>query len=175
MRVAFLLAACAALSCGRDAPGGEGQASFDVTARPVAGGAESAAGASRAPECPHTGRWSRCAILERLDRAGLAPQLDSSAMPDEPPLTAPGMLVRVARAEAEIYLYEDASARRRDEARLERARYLDYAEPVSMQTIPTLIVNSNAIVVLHSRNDHQRERVGDAITAGPPPPPDRRP
>lgn len=167
MRVAPLLAAWAALACGRDAPGG-GEASAGVTARADAPAADTSAVAVARPECPHTGRWSRCAIVERLDRAGLAPQVDSAASPGEPPLRATGMLVRLARAEAEIYLYEDASARRRDAARLERARYLDYDEPVSMQTLPTLIVNSNAIVILHSRNDHQRERVGDAITAGPP-------
>jgi len=106
--------------------------------------------------------------VEALDRAGLAPRRDSGAAPTEPPLTATGFKVLLSRSELEVYLYESARARRRDEERLERARYLGYTEPVSMQTIPTLIVSANAIVILHGRNDHQRERVGDAITAGPP-------
>jgi hypothetical protein len=31
-----------------------------------------------------------------------------------------------------------------------------------------LIRNANLLAILHSRNDHQRERVSDALTAGPP-------
>ena len=137
-----------------------------MTARPI-GGTSGVAAATK-PECPPTGRWTRCGIVDRLDRAGLAPQEDSTTVATEPPLEAKGFVVRLSRAEAEVYLYEDASARRGDQRRIEKARYLEYGEAGSMQTLPTLIANSNAIVVLHSRNDHQRERVGDAITAGPP-------
>ena len=170
MRFALLAACLVAIACGRDTP--DVHTDFpDLRPGPVAGASATSSTSVAAPgrpECPATGRWTACAIIERLDRAGLAPQLDSTATPTEPPLTAKGMLVRISRSEAEVYLYEDASARRRDEARIEKARYLDYAEAVSMQTLPTLIANSNVIVILHSRSDHQRERVGDAITAGPP-------
>ena len=30
--------------------------------------------------CPATGTWAECSVVERLDRAGLAPRLDSSAV-----------------------------------------------------------------------------------------------
>jgi hypothetical protein len=33
---------------------------------------------------------------------------------------------------------------------------------------PTLIASANVLAILHSMNSHQRERVGDAITAGAP-------
>jgi hypothetical protein len=119
--------------------------------------------------CPATGLWTACAVFQRLDRAGLAPRLDSSVA-TEPPLAARGTVVKINNADLEIYLYADAEARQQDEAKLERSRYLDYAAPVSMQTLPTLIHSANLIAVLHSRNDHQRERVADALTAGPPQP-----
>lgn len=122
------------------------------------------------PACPGTGAWARCSIIERLDRAGLAPRVDSSAAPTEPPLTATGQLVRLGNAELELYLYADEGARKRDIRKVDTMRYLPYTDPVSVQQLPTLIQSVNLVAILHSRNDHQRERVGDAITAGPPQP-----
>jgi hypothetical protein len=120
--------------------------------------------------CPATGLWSRCTISERLDRAGLAPRIDSSAV-TEPPLTIRGLLLHVGASDLEIYLYPDAKAREREESLLDRTKYVAYDAPLAMKPQPTLIHSVNAIAILHSRNDHLRERVSDAITAGPPQPP----
>lgn len=109
-------------------------------------------------------------MIERLDRAGLAPRVDSTTTASEPPLTSTGFLVRVGRSELEVYVYPDAAARSRDVARVDTTRYLGYTEAVSMQQLPTLIQSVNLVAILHSRNDQQRERVGDALTAGPPQP-----
>lgn len=131
-------------------------------------GASVAESATRV-SCPATGLWSQCAVFERLDRAGLAPQRDSAA-PTEPPLTAPGARLRIGRSELELYVYPDIAAREREEATLQRDTYLAGDAPIGMQSQPTLIRSANLLVILHSRNDHQRERVFDAITAGPPQP-----
>lgn len=109
-------------------------------------------------------------MVERLDRAGLAPRLDSTATTREEPLREPGFLVHVGTAELEVYVYPSIADRSRDIARVDTMRYLGYTEAVSMQQLPTLIQSANLIAILHSRNDHQRERVGDALTAGPPQP-----
>lgn len=119
------------------------------------------------PACPATGLWSRCALVERLERSGLVPRVDSLRV-DAELQAAERFMVRLGRAELEVYLYPDAGARERAAAKLDRARYLDYTAPVTMDQRPTLIEAGNALVILHSRNDHQRERVGDAITAGAP-------
>jgi hypothetical protein len=37
-----------------------------------------------------------------------------------------------------------------------------------MRAEPTLIASENLLAILRSRSDHQRERVSDALTAGPP-------
>jgi hypothetical protein len=95
--------------------------------------------------------------------------VDSSAT-TEPPLGGPGVLLRVGASELEIYIYPDAKSREREEAKLDRTKYVDYSAPLSMRPQPTLIHSANLIAILHSRNDHQRERVADAITAGPPQP-----
>ena len=120
------------------------------------------------PACPATGLWSQCAIVERLERAGLAPRVDSTARPTEEKLTAQGILVRVGRSELELYIYDDTLSRRREQALLDGARYAAYDAPMTMAQQPTLIASANLIAILHSLSDHQRERVGDAITAGAP-------
>jgi hypothetical protein len=120
--------------------------------------------------CPATGLWAQCSVIERLDRSGLVPRVDSAARVEEAPLSASGILVRVGRSEMELYFYPTAAAREADAARLDTTRYVAYGTGVPIQTTPTLIQSANLIAILHSRNDHQRERVGDAITAGPPQP-----
>jgi len=147
-----------------------GRKMSDTTTAVNAARAESTSGAPQAKTgCPATGNWSECAIFERLDRAGLAPRRDSSAV-DEPPLTVRGALLRLGASDLELYLYRDAKTRERDEARLDRTKYVDYETPLTIRQEPTLIRSANLIAILHSRNDHQRERVSDAITAGPPQP-----
>src|SRR3989338_8358801 len=108
--------------------------------------------------CPATGSWSRCAVLDRLDRAGLAPRDDTVAV-NEPPLAATGFQLRVGRAELELYVYPDVAARERELRLLYRAKYAAFYAPVTMQSMPTLIYSANLIAILHSRNDHLRERV----------------
>ena len=159
---AALLAAACATRDDRAAPGAAAGTTGVQSTVPVA---------NTTPACPATGLWADCSVFQRIDRAGLAPRRDSSGgSVTEPPLTATGTLLHLSNAELEIYLYPDVGARERDEAKLERSRYLDYEAPVSMQTLPTLIHSANLIAILHSRNDHQRERVADALTAGPPQP-----
>lgn len=127
-----------------------------------------AGGGGKVP-CPATGLWSECAVIERLDRAGLAPRVDSAGA-TEAPLVARGTLVRIGRSGLELYVYADITARERDQAKLDRGKYLAGDAPIGMNPQPTLIPSANLIAILHSRNDHQRERVFDAITAGPPQP-----
>lgn len=115
-----------------------------------------------------------CSITYRLERSGLAPVRDSSPV-TEPPLSSPGILLHIGKGELELYIYESASAREADQARLDASKYLVYPAPLPMQAVPTLVTSANLIAILHTRNDHLRERVSDAITAGPPQPPSSRP
>ena len=143
-----------------------------VTSDPSSG---SSSAVSSAPlVCPNTGAWMPCSVIYRLERSGLAPVRDSSAV-TEPPLSFPGVLLHLGRGELELYIYGSASERERDQSRLDASKYVVYPAPMPMRPVPTLITSANLIAVLHSRNDHLRERVSDAITAGPPQPPSSRP
>jgi hypothetical protein len=161
-----LFALVAGLACARrDEP-----ASVD-TASAVVVTAETSAALSPGgnASCPATGLWSVCAVTERIERAGLAPRVDSLGA-TEPPLTPRGTLLKIGRSELELYVYTDVAAREREQRTLDREKYLAAESPVGIKSQPTLIHSANLIAILHSRNDHQRERVSDAISAGPPQP-----
>lgn len=135
----------------------------------IAGTAEStaAARATAKPICPATGAWQVCSVVERLERAGLAPQRQSGDVL-EAPLSSRGVAIVLGRSELRIFVYTDRAAREHDQAKLDTSKYASASEPLSMRAEPTLITSENLLAILRSRNDHQRERVSDAITAGPP-------
>ena len=129
----------------------------------------SASQASQTADCPATGQWAECSVFRRLEQAGLAPRKDSAGATEEP-LTPKGLLYKVGTSELELYLYENQAARERDEARLDKKKYLEYPAPLTAKREATLIRSANLIGILHTLRSQQRERVSDAITAGPPQP-----
>ncbi|HEY7235293.1 MAG TPA: hypothetical protein VH539_14165 [Gemmatimonadaceae bacterium] len=119
--------------------------------------------------CPANGLWSDCAVFDALDRAGLAPRHDSAAGAiTAPPLTQSGTRILIGSAALEVFVYPNAAARQRDEARLDKSRFIEPADEPTLRGEATLIRNVNLLAILHSRNDHQRERVSDALSAGLP-------
>jgi hypothetical protein len=157
--------------------GGEGQravgkdtglASAPATER-VAPAATSTPSPSSKAACPANGRWSECAVFLALDRAGLAPRRDSaSGAITLPPLSQPGTRLLLGGSELEVFVYPDVGARERDEGRLDRSKYIEASDEPTLRGEATLIRNVNLLAVLRSRSDHQRERVSDALSAGPP-------
>ncbi len=138
----------------------------------AASGADSAAAGAPAPggappRCTYTGRWDPCTIAERLDRSGLAPQPDSGR-PPHTTLGAPAAAWTVGNARLLVFIYPDVRAREAAQRGLRPGQYLTPGEEIGVNALPTLIVSENLLALLDSRNEHQRERVADAITAGPP-------
>jgi hypothetical protein len=86
----------------------------------------------------------------------------------EPPLASPGVAILLGQSELRVFVYADRAARERDQEKLDASKYISASEPLSMQREPTLITSENLLAILRSRSDHQRERVSDALTAGPP-------
>jgi len=85
-------------------------------------------------------------------------------------LSARGRTIKLGNSELAIFLYADAPAREREAAKLDKTKYIAYDAPQTLRAEPTLIQSANLVAILHSRSTHQRERVSDAITAGPPQP-----
>ena len=128
--------------------------------------------------CPATGLWAQCAVLYRLERAGLAPHLDSTERVEEKSIggaaAATSFVVKIGRlARLEVFLYPDSVARIADESHLDRKQFVGATQEQTIKRERTLIENANLVGLLTSLNSHQRERVSDALTAGPPQPPTR--
>jgi hypothetical protein len=171
--IAVVAIAAALPACGGSASDeGSSRSRGETTAGSRAAGrnvsAPSAASAANPkPACPATGAWQICNVIERLDRAGLAPRRKPGEV-REARLATPGVAILLGRSELRVFVYADRAARERDQAKLDVSKYITANQPVSMQAEPTLIVSENLLAILQSRSDHQRERVSDALTAGPP-------
>ncbi len=161
-RAVALVLACAIAGCGRDKP-----AAID-TAAAASSATANVPGAG--PTCQRTGHWSECTVRIRLDQSGLAPQSGTDKVGSLPTLAPKPLTLTIGNAGIAYYLYPDSTARRAAAATLDTAKYIAQTRPVSMKAETTLIENDNVLVLLFSQNEHQRERVADAITAGPPQP-----
>lgn len=126
-------------------------------------------GAAPGTTCPANGLWARCSVLYRLDRAGVAPRVDSTTKVGEGALRADGFVVKLGMiASLDVYLFADSAARIAAQATLDSTQFVSAGAPQTIRRERTLIVNANLLALLTSINDHQRERVADALTAGPP-------
>jgi hypothetical protein len=85
-----------------------------------------------------------------------------------PPLAQSGKRLLLGGSQLDVFVYPDVGARERDEGRLDRSKYIEASDEPTLRGEGTLIRNVNLLAVLHSRNDHQRERISDALSAGPP-------
>jgi hypothetical protein len=157
--VASALLACVA--CGRTKAA--------VNDSTIAGAsAPAAATSSGGPLCPRTGHWSECTVRIKLDQAGLAPQSGSDKVGDLPTLSVKPFTLTIGNAGLAYYVYPDTMSRHAAAAALDTTKYIAQAKPISMKNETTLIQNDNVLVLLFSKNEHQRERVADIITGGPP-------
>ena len=161
MRVVGTALAVACVACGR------GKTTSDTAVAPPAA---ASASPGSGPLCPRTGHWSECTVRIRLDQSGLAPQTGSEKIGDLPSLGVKPTILSLGNAGLAYYLYADTMARHLAAARLDSTRYIPQTSPVSMKSETTVIQSDNVLVLLFSKNEHQRERVADAITAGPPQP-----
>jgi hypothetical protein len=120
--------------------------------------------------CPRTGHWGDCQLRARLGQSGLAPRSTSEKVGDLPTLPVKPTTLMVGNAGVAFYVFPDTLSRRTAAATLDTAKFIAQMRPVSMKSETTLIENDNLLVLLFSKNEHQRERVADAVMAGPPQP-----
>ncbi len=131
---------------------------------------EQAAQAVANEPCPPDGKWKECSLAERLLRSGLVVRRDS-APAREDSVAIPGVLYHIGIANLEVFFFADSMARKSAVARLDTARFVGYDQSQTSKGERSLIQSANLLALLDSRRDQQRERIGDAITAGPPQPP----
>ena len=171
LAVAMAMAACSGSSNAKSGGGGDAASARSRDSSPQKAGA-AATGDSA---CPANGLWAQCAVMYRLERAGLAPHLDSTGKVEEKSIGRMGgatsFVVKVGMlARLEVFLYPDSAARIADASHLDRKDFVGATQEQTIKRERTLIENANLVGLLTSLNSHQRERVSDALTAGPPQP-----
>ena len=170
--VAIAVFGVAACSRGEKS-GGKADASSGQAARDSSAASRQVGATPGDSACPANGLWAQCAVLYRLERAGLAPHLDSTEKVEEKSIgsRATSFVAKIGKlARLEVFLYPDSTARIADEAHLDRTQFINATQEQTIKRERTLIENANLVGLLTSLNSHQRERVSDALTAGPPQP-----
>ena len=167
VRVASLAAVVALSGACR---GSERAPAADSAAKAAAlasGGPAAMPSASR-PVCERTGHWIPCQVRQRLERSGLAPR-DTSAS-DQPALGPAPTVFRVGKSSLAVFLFADSTARARAATMLDTVTFVGAERPLTVLSRATVIQNDNLLALLYSKNEQQRERVSDALMAGPPQP-----
>ena len=140
----------------------------EATVARTAVAAESAQ-AAIAATLPVTGRWDEPHLVERLVRAGLAPQAVAGERA-EPYWGVPVVAFRVGRATLQAFIYPDSIARHRVTDGLDSTTSAPkgIASPYALPRI--LILQNNVAAVLVGGTEQQQERVSLALAAGLPVP-----
>ena len=155
--ITIVLAACA--------PSADKQAKVEQAAR-TAIAAESTVAAAAAA-LPSTGKWDEPHLVERLVRAGLAPQA-RPAEKGEKYWKAPLLAYQVGSAMLHVYLYSDSIARKGVVATLDTLQAAPAGTTGVYPMRHILIVQNNLAAVLVGGGDAQQERVRLALEAGLP-------
>jgi hypothetical protein len=114
-----------------------------------------------------TGLWDEPQLVNRLVRAGLAPQ----SIKGEAPVAywnAPVLTYHVGTATLYAYIYPDSAARRRVTNGLDSLTLAPKGNTGSYAVPHALVVQNNLAVVLVGANDRKQEQVALAIGAGLP-------
>ena len=159
------LAAVVALS---GACRGERAPAADSAKAQAAAPATAATPSASKPACERTGHWIPCQVRQRLERSGLAPR-DTTAT-DQPSLGPAPTVFRVGKGSLAVYLFADSTARAHAATKLDTVTFVGTEHPLTMLSKATVIQNDNLLALLYSKNEQQRERVSDALMAGPPQP-----
>lgn len=125
--------------------------------------------AAAATAMPSNGKWDEPHLVERLVRAGLAPQSLHSEK-GELFWKVPVLAYQLGPSVLHVYLYEDSLARKAVTSTLDT---LTAAPPGKTGVYPLrhiLIVQNNLAAVLVGGSDVQQERVRLALEAGLPAP-----
>jgi hypothetical protein len=119
--------------------------------------------------CPVTGLWTQCILFKRIERMGLTFHAESLTAAREPRLAIAGRRLPIAHGDIMFFIYADTGSRSRDEASLDTTAFIPPSRETGVRD-RTLIGNQNLLVIMKVFNGTNRERLANAIMAGPPQP-----
>jgi hypothetical protein len=141
------------------------------TTRPIAAAPVAAPGDT---SCPATGYWARCSIIKAIERQALNAHADSAKDVTDAPLSITGFELPLSRGSARFFVYADSNSRKLDQLKLDTSLFVSPQKDPSMRK-RTLIPIANLIVLMDIMNTRNRERIANAMMAGAPQPPSKKP
>lgn len=156
-----LLAACS----GGDAP------PVADTSQPVFAATPAAPGDTT---CPPTGLWARCSVIKSLERAGFNAHADAAQDVTEPPLAISGFEIPIGGGRIRVFLYVDSTSRKRDQAKLDPKTFIAPNREPGIARERTIAPSANLLVLMDVLGSRNRERIANAVMAGPPQPPSKQ-
>jgi hypothetical protein len=117
--------------------------------------------------CPADGWWKECSVTARLLAAGMGVHLDSVPARDSA-IATPGILYHIGRGTLKVFLFADSAARKAAVAKLDTTGFIGYEATQVYPPRTSLLQSANLLALLVSQSESQRQRIGDAVTAGPP-------
>ena len=163
-----VIAAAVALAaaCG---DGGRGKPSDDARAAAPPPIQPAARATTDAKGCVHDGRWRPCALVDRLEKAGLVVKAQPDTVRYEF-LAVPGLRYTVGRGEVQAFFYDDTTRLARDVAALDTVRVTPTGTFRHWDVHPTFVRAGNLVVILLTLSETLMERVQFAVQAGAPQP-----
>jgi hypothetical protein len=120
--------------------------------------------------CPGTGLWAICSVEKRLTQAGFVLRKDSSATASRAGFSVAPTIYLLGRGKLEVFLYPDAKSLERDWRELDTLNASPQGKPIVWQMRPSLVRSANLAALYFTDSPVQVERLGLAVTAGPPQP-----
>jgi hypothetical protein len=121
------------------------------------------------PNCPRTGTWQPCGLVDRVAKAGLSIKAtnDSARVAFLP---VPGVRYRVALTDTLLaFFFADSAALAKAIAPLDSLRIAPRSDSLSpWPALPSVIRSGNLLALYFAESDRQIERLRLAITAGAP-------
>lgn len=152
------------LACSPDVP------QSDVT---VTSGAPAAVRPSSAGDvnCPRTGQWQPCGLIDRVTKAGLSFKATGDSV-SVPFFDVPGVRYRVAVTDTLLaFFFPDSAAVDRAVAQLDTVRMTPATDSLMpWPSVPSVIRSGNLLALYFAESARQTERLRLAITAGAPAP-----
>ena len=146
-----------------DAPGG-------VTMSPIVPVA-GASGTSSGPlSCPRTGKWALCSLEKRLEQSGFVVHPVEGATPRRAGFSVAPAAYTLGKSRLEVFLYPDKTAAARDVEKLDTLSVAPRGTTANWPVAPTFVRSANLVAVFLTESQQQGERLGLALTAGPPQP-----
>lgn len=120
--------------------------------------------------CPSDGRWTTCALVDRVSRSGLVfkPAGDTVRAPG---LGVPGVRYKVGSVATLVaFIYADSAALQRDWSALDTLRLRAMGDTTIWPSQPYVVRSANLLVAIFDGSETQTERIELAISAGAPQP-----